>query len=146
LWKCFNAASGAILAGARHHVDGLFHVRRMLGGSLPQAWPDVAVAFRYADGYLDEYARAWSTASQLLSALEKHGRFGVEKVPNGTSAFRLRVRGVNPETFAQRLREQGVMLPHADKITGTFRMIVNTSLNGTTAERLMQAFSIAVRG
>jgi threonine aldolase len=52
LWKCFNAASGAMLAGSKEFTEGLFHVRRMFGGSLPQAWPLIAVAARYAENYL----------------------------------------------------------------------------------------------
>ncbi len=32
LWKCFNAASGAMLAGSKEFTEGLFHVRRMFGG------------------------------------------------------------------------------------------------------------------
>lgn len=34
LYKCFNAASGAILAGPKNTINGLFHVRRMFGGGL----------------------------------------------------------------------------------------------------------------
>ena len=59
LWKCFNAASGAILAGSAKTIDGLFHMRRMFGGSLPQAWPILAVARKYIAGYPEAYAQAW---------------------------------------------------------------------------------------
>ena len=68
---------------------------------MPQAWPVVAVARRYAAGYLDEYARAWRTASPFLAALERDGRFTVERVVNGTSAFKLRVHGISPDTLMQ---------------------------------------------
>jgi threonine aldolase len=146
LWKCFNAASGAILAGSRQHMEDLFHVRRMFGGSLPQAWPIVAVASHYSTGYLDEYARAWRAASPFLAALEKDGRFTVERVVNGTSAFKLRVRGINPNTLAQRLRSQDIVLPHPDDATGVLRMIVNTSLNRANPEALARAFAVAARG
>lgn len=33
LWKHFNGASGAILAGDAAFIDGLFHLRRMFGGA-----------------------------------------------------------------------------------------------------------------
>jgi threonine aldolase len=33
MWKCFNAASGAILAGSKEFTKNLFHERRMFGGS-----------------------------------------------------------------------------------------------------------------
>ena len=34
LYKYFNAASGAILAGPRELIDGMYHTRRMFGGGL----------------------------------------------------------------------------------------------------------------
>ena len=34
LYKYFNAASGAILAGPRELLDGMYHARRMFGGGL----------------------------------------------------------------------------------------------------------------
>src|SRR4029077_6431702 len=39
LYKYFNAASGAILAGPRELLDGMYHARRMFGGGLNQVWP-----------------------------------------------------------------------------------------------------------
>jgi threonine aldolase len=144
LWKCFNAASGAILAGSRAHIEGLYHARRMFGGSLPQAWPVAAVALRYATGYLEEYSRAWGVASRFLSALARDERFVVERVPNGTSAFRLRVRGVEPGTLADRLASRQIVVPHPAE-NGTFRMIVNTSLNRADPDALARAFAVAAR-
>ena len=47
LWKCFNAASGAVLAGPKSFTTNLFHERRMFGGSLPAAWAFAAVALYY---------------------------------------------------------------------------------------------------
>ena len=145
LWKCFNAASGAILAGTSQHIDGLIHVRRMFGGSLAQAWPVVAVARHYATGYLDEYARAWRVASPFLAALEKDDRFTTERVVNGTSAFKCVSTGFALSTLAERLRARNVILPHPDLATGAFRMIVNTSLNRADPETLARAFAASAR-
>ena len=51
LYKYFNSASGAILAGPRRLLENLFHDRRMFGGGLPQVWPEAAVALHYVDGF-----------------------------------------------------------------------------------------------
>ena len=51
LYKYFNASFGAILAGPRELLDGLFHARRMFGGGLSQAWTSAAVALHYLDGF-----------------------------------------------------------------------------------------------
>ena len=58
LSKCFNSASGAILAGPADFIEDLYHQRRMFGGSLAQAWPQAAVALHYADGFLEAYSAA----------------------------------------------------------------------------------------
>ena len=58
LWKYLNAASGAILAGPRALLDGLYHERRMFGGSLPHAWPYAAVALHFLDGFAERFAEA----------------------------------------------------------------------------------------
>src|ERR1700724_2546465 len=51
LYKYFNAASGAILAGPKALLGELFNPRRMFGGGLHQAWPFAAVALHYMDGF-----------------------------------------------------------------------------------------------
>jgi threonine aldolase len=50
LYKYFNAAGGAVLAGPKHLLDNLYHQRRMFGGSLRQAWPLAAVALHISTG------------------------------------------------------------------------------------------------
>ena len=49
MYKYFNAASGAVLAGPKALLAGLYHTRRMFGGGLPQVWPFAAVALHYLD-------------------------------------------------------------------------------------------------
>jgi len=144
LWKHFNAASGAILAGSAKTIDGLFHTRRMFGGSLPQAWPVLAVALKYAAGYPEAYAQAWNRASRFLAALQNETAFAVERIPNGTSLFRLTLRRGDPAAFAARLKSRGVILPPAAGDPPVFRMNVNTSLNKADPAELARHFVQAV--
>lgn len=143
LWKCFNAASGAVLAGSHEFTEGLFHLRRMFGGGLPGAWPFAAVALHYADDYGREYSSAWAVADAFLSIVRKDPRFVIEKVANGTSAVVMSVKGVTAATFAARLLEHNIMLPQPQKGASSFWMTVNTTLNrieaGELAERFVQA-------
>lgn len=39
MYKYFNAASGAILAGPQNLLENLFHPRRMFGNGLSHVWP-----------------------------------------------------------------------------------------------------------
>jgi threonine aldolase len=143
LWKCFNAASGAVLAGSNEFTQGLFHLRRMFGGGLPQAWPFASVAMRYSDDYVQEYSRAWAVAEEFLSIIRKDARFSIEKVVNGTSAFLMAVEGITPGRFAERLLKQRIVLSQPQKDAGSFWMTVNTTLNriggGELAEKFLQA-------
>src|SRR5215471_10591890 len=51
MYKYFNAAAGAILAGPKALLADLYHTRRMFGGGLPHVWPYTAVALHYVDGF-----------------------------------------------------------------------------------------------
>jgi len=68
LYKYFNAAGGAVLAGSRHVLDNLHHQRRMFGGGLRQAWPYAAVALHYLDGFGERFGHAAAAADNLYAA------------------------------------------------------------------------------
>ncbi len=146
LWKHFNAASGAILAGDAGFIEGLYHQRRMFGGALPNAWPAAAVALRFVDGYLDDYANAWQVADRLIALLQDDRMFSFEKLPNGTSRFFMTATGVAPELLRERLAGRGVVLSHGHPETGRFAMQVNPTLLRTPAEVLAMKFSESAGG
>lgn len=140
LWKHFNAGSGAILAGDAAFIEGLYHQRRMFGGALPHAWPAAAVAMRYVDGYLEEYAKSWQIADRLIALLQDHSRLSFEKLPQGTSRFFMTVTGVAADTFRDRLASQDVVLSHGHPDRGRFAMQVNPTLLRLSADALAGKF------
>ena len=140
LWKHFNAGSGAILAGEAGFIEGLYHQRRMFGGALPHAWPVAAVAMRYVDGYLDDYAKSWQVADRLIALLQQDRRFAFEKLPQGTSRFFMTVTGVGADVLRERLATQGVVLSHGHPESGRFAMQVNPTLLRVPADRLAGMF------
>jgi threonine aldolase len=142
LWKCFNAGGGAILAGPAKPLADLFQVRRMFGGALWNAWPYAAVAGHYAEGYLGRLQAAVRVSEELLAALSADPRFGVERVPNGTSLFRLTPRVADAGAFRQRLAAKGITIPPPD--SGAFWLKVNETLNGASAAGLTEAFRSAL--
>lgn len=145
LWKHFNGASGAILAGDAKFIEGLFHMRRMFGGSLPQAWPEVVLVTQSADRYEEQYAEAWRTADQLIALLQSDSRFKVERVPNGTSRFLLTASGVAPEVLTEHVLKRGVILPHAQRDTGVFPMQVNPTITRTPPAALARIFTESMK-
>src|SRR5438045_6265864 len=85
LYKYLNAAAGAVLAGPRALLDGLFHQRRMFGGGLPHVWPYAAVALHYLDGFSERFAAAAAASETLLAALLDHPHVAVTRPPAGTN-------------------------------------------------------------
>src|SRR4029453_8472431 len=110
MYKYFNAASGAMLAGPKPLLENLFHTRRMFGGGVHRSWPFAAVALHYFDGFAGRYARAVAASEKAIAALESDSRFEVRRIPNGTNIFLLTPRGVSPDTFRQRAQDAGVTL------------------------------------
>jgi threonine aldolase len=143
LWKCFNAAGGAILAGPRALLEDLYHVRRMFGGALWKAWPYAAVARHYAEGYLERLTAAVRLSEAFIGLLSRDARFAVERVPDGTSAFRLAPRTVEPAGFRERLRTRGITLPAAEG-DGFWLRVNETVLAAPSAEALAEAFQSAL--
>ena len=119
MYKYFNAPSGAVLAGPKALLDGLYHTRRMFGGGLHQVWPFAAVALHTMTGFEDRFRVAVDTAEKVLAGLARDGRFEVERVANGTNVFRLRTPGINGPTYLGRLEQSGVIarMPDAEWLT-----------------------------
>ena len=139
LYKCFNSASGAILAGSRAFTENLFHVRRMFGSGLPGAWPYAAVALEFVDDFLDQYKAAWRQAEGLFQTLADHPAFRVEPIPNGTHIVPMHVSGTDPERFRNRLSRRNIHLPQA-RWQGSFWLKINPSLNRMSAADVARAF------
>ena len=139
LYKYFNAASGAILAGPRELLDGMYHVRRMFGGGLCHAWPFAAVALHYLTGFSDRFSRAVRSSDELIRALSEHDAFTIERIPSGTNLFHLRVNRTDATGFQRRLAGLGIVLPPPSS-DGRFLVGVNETLNRTTAPKLADAF------
>jgi threonine aldolase len=113
LWKYLNAANGAILAGPRDLLDGLYHQRRMFGGSLPRAWPDAAVALYYLDGFAKRFGQAVTAAEMLFAALCDHpnaviDRAGLHGLP--TNVTLLNVGGSGAAALPEYLAERGIAI------------------------------------
>lgn len=147
LWKYFNSLNGAILAGPADVIDGMFHVRRMFGGALFNAWPFALLAQHYASGYLDHMKSAIAVSEAFIEGINGNGA-RIERVQNGTNVFRLVVPGDKAEALRSRLIDQGVMLSRPGTRDGAavFWLQVNETWNHTTGEKLVEQFSNALRG
>lgn len=144
LWKHFNGAGGAILAGSEDVIEGLFHERRMFGGALPAAWPQLALVEASAAGFQDDYALAWRRAEALLGILEASGRFRARRLEGGSVRFFLSVRDADPSAFVRRIREQGIRMAMPVPGSGEIPLQVNATLLRTAPEALARGFMAAL--
>jgi threonine aldolase len=110
LWKYLNAASGAILAGPRALLDGLYHQRRMFGGSLPHAWPCAAVALYFLDGFAERFAESVAVADRFLADIADHPCVTVDRPLHPTNVTILRVRGAAAGSLPERLLARDIAI------------------------------------
>lgn len=141
MYKYFNAASGAVLAGPKDRLKDLYHTRRMFGGGLPQVWPFAAVALHFAHGFEQRLARGVEISEKVISILAADRNFEVQRVPNGTNIFMLRVDGVNAPIYNDRLETAGIS---ARTPTGVwFNIQVNETWARVPAQEIARRFQQA---
>jgi threonine aldolase len=138
LWKCFSSGGGAMLAGPKALLADMYQLRRMFGGALWNAWPYAAVARHQAEGYLERLTAAVRVSERLIALLSADARFGVERVPSGTSLFRLAPRAEDLAAYRERLAARGIAVALPDG--GGFWLKVNETLAGAAPEALAAAF------
>ena len=136
LYKYFNAASGAILAGPKSIIAPLFHTRRMFGGGLHQAWAFAAVANYYADGFTERFAKAVAIAEELIQKLAGNSHFEIHRVPSGTNIFRLTVKDMPAIAFIETLKTNGIIAGAGKLSPNEVILLVNESLLKTSAAEL----------
>jgi threonine aldolase len=144
LWKCFNAGSGAVLAGSKAFTEKLFHERRMFGGSLPTAWAFAAVALHFSDSFTDDYKNAWLNAEIFFSGIQKNERFKIIKFENGSHIIKLNINKTNVIRFKDALSKKNIQLPDPNDENG-FLLKINPSINRGKPEDLIKYFIEALK-
>ena len=143
LWKYFNCGLGAMLAGPKRVLDGMFHVRRMFGGNLAVGWNAALVARHYMDGFEGRLKSAVQNSETFYSAMAKHPRISIERIPNGTNLARVTFKGVSVAEVGKRLAERGVAMSGPEG-PATITFGVNETWNRMPAADLIRAFEQAL--
>ena len=140
LYKNFNAASGAILAGTKEFTKDLYHIRRMFGGGMPQVWPFAAVALHALDGFLDGYKESLQQADILFELLEKHPDIEINKLPQGSNVFQMKLRNTDIQKFKAALEAKNIYLPSANAKDGFVYFKINPSILRKPIEEIAAVF------
>ncbi len=126
LYKDFNAASGAVLVGSKSFCDGLYHTRRMFGGSQPNAWPFAAVALEYVDSFPTDYTKSLTQAKAIFNALS--AQYRLEEIKGGTNVMKLYVLSGDPFKVRSKLLERNIKLNKPTSDFKGFYIKVNPSI------------------
>jgi threonine aldolase len=143
LWKYFNSGIGAILAGPKRVLDGMFHVRRMFGGNLAVGWPAALVARHYMDGFVDRLKSAVRVSEDFYTAIARHPSVSVSRIPNGTNVTRLTLKGANVAAVRKTLLDRHIEMPGGSP-DGVVTLAVNETWNRMSGAELAAAFEQAL--
>ncbi len=143
LYKGLNAPSGAILAGPRRLLEGMFHARRMFGGGLPAAWPFAAAALEDLPGFVERLKTAFAASEQVFKALESRG-LRVRRVPRGTNVAFLPLGPANPSEVQKALAAAHVRAGALPGSAKELRLVVNESWSRRDPQDLAHALARAI--
>jgi threonine aldolase len=138
LYKYFNAPFGAVLAGPKDLIAKIPVLRRQFGGGLLHAWEPAVVAMHYLDGFEGRYQSAVRNGNELMSLLERTGRFQFEKVQSGSNVFGMSVTGIELKTLQERLRAAGIVIGAVPQLQ------INETLNRRPVEEIAAEFKKAL--
>ena len=141
LYKNFNAASGAILAGTHEFTKDLYHHRRMFGGGMPQVWPFAAVALHFLDGFLEAYRKSLTHADLFFDQIMKTGKVQVRKLAKGTNVVELKLKDHSTSQLKKSLALHQIHIPDGDEKTGKVFIKINPSILRRSPEELAEVFN-----
>ena len=140
LYKNFNAASGAILAGTRAFTKELYHQRRMFGGGMPQVWPFAAVALHYLDSFMEAYRMSLAHADLFFDQIVKKEKFEIRKLAGGTNVVELNLKDRSPGQLQKSLALHQIHIPEGDEKSGKVFIKINPSILRRSPEELAGLF------
>jgi threonine aldolase len=146
LYKYFGAPFGAILAGTRACLDGLYHERRMFGGGLASASLAAALALRGIEGFGERFGTAMVKGAALIDCLNECEGIRVRRFPHGSNIFPVELDPrIDVETFLAALRRDRIFLFPNEGDTGQIHLTVNTTILRQPNDAILQAFAGALR-
>ncbi len=141
LYKYFNAPFGAILAGPRDIINGMYHQRRMFGGGLNEVWSSAVLALDSLDGFEERYSTVVSMTAEFKKALGCIPGLQVDNLRNGTNVFRLNLDdSIKAEVLREDLLIQGIQVPVPERKFNGFYLKTNESLLKEPIESIVSKF------
>ena len=129
LWKYFGAPFGAILAGTEEFCKGLFHERRMFGGSLPSAGLAAALAMDGVKDFQGFFKESLDRSRELFKFIDLIDGIDVLPYENGTNQFKVLINGsISAIDLKLSLANSDIFVSTETLLEQDFDITINTTL------------------
>src|SRR2546421_7573277 len=146
---CSSGSERAVVegwGGPMSCIDGLYHERRMFGGSLSSAYFAAALALQGMHGFADRFAAAMAQADTLFGRLNALDGLHVGRLAHGSNIFPLTLAvDINAERFLMTLRTHTIWVMSSASDARQLRLTVNTTILRQPLETLVTAFAGALQ-
>ena len=129
LWKYFGAPFGAILAGTEEFCKGLFHERRMFGGSLPSAGLAATLAMDGAKNFQGFFKESLDRSRELFKFIDLIDGIDVLPYENGTNQFKVLINeSISAIDLKLSLANSDIFVSTETLLEQDFDITINTTL------------------
>ncbi|NQW19118.1 MAG: hypothetical protein HQ477_00100 [Chloroflexi bacterium] len=144
-WKYFGSPFGAILAGTREFIGGMFHDRRMFGGGLPSGYLATALSMNGMDGFVDRFRESLAKANALFTVVNKLPGIEIHPFEHGSNVFELHLDAeIDTDQFVESLLNFGIVIPWLKSEWPLPLLHVNSSILRRTNEEIADTFAFVV--
>lgn len=147
MYKYFGSPFGAVLAGTREFISGMFHDRRMFGGGLPSSYLFAGLALDGMDGFELQNKEAFEKASSLFADINNLSEIEVRTFEHGSNIFELVIGpGIDQDRLVRKLFDLGIVITWPNDNWPVPLLHVNTTILRRSNAEIAQAFSTAASG
>lgn len=145
LYKYLNASGGAILCGDAAIIDNVSHQIKILGGTVFQSWNNTSIALHYLEGISERWKQITTSASKLISELNKIEGIDIKTLKTGTNIFHLNLaKEISLEKLAKYLYKQHKIWISRSNNNDIVKLTVNESLLTRPIKEIVGAWKIGV--
>ncbi|HIF11851.1 MAG TPA: hypothetical protein EYQ82_02310, partial [Dehalococcoidia bacterium] len=147
MYKYFGSPFGAVLAGTREFISGMFHDRRMFGGGLPSSYLFAGLALDGMDGFELRNKEALEKATSLFADINNLSEIEVRRFEHGSNIFELVIGpGIDQDRFVRKLFGLGIVITWPNDNWPVPLLHVNTTILRRSNAEITRAFSTAASG
>jgi threonine aldolase len=143
-WKYFGSPFGAILAGSREFIEGMYHDRRMFGGGLPSAYLATALSMNGQDGFVGVFGESMAKAKVLFTLVDELPGVKIGQFEHGSNVFELQLdSSLDTDRFVDSLVDSEISIRWPSAEWPVPLMHINSSILRQSNDEILKAFATA---